>query len=154
MKYEYALLWSQESPKRPYRKPREFNPHPLYSISLRLVFNLLSLSWKRKSGKPRITAVGIRGSLYPQKLTLTSPTSGGPSVGIDRSRTQATEFGFFKVGLYEPHAVCVCESHPIYIWMSEPRNFIYHGTWSRLTGVLHKSGPSVSVSACVYPYRC
>jgi hypothetical protein len=30
--------------------------------------------------------------LYPQKLTLTSPTSGGCSAGIVRSRTQATEF--------------------------------------------------------------
>jgi hypothetical protein len=33
-----------------------------------------------------------RGTLYPQKLTLTWPTSGGRSVGIVRSRTQATEF--------------------------------------------------------------
>ena len=29
--------------------------------------------------------------LYPQKLALTSPTSGGRSVGIVRSRTKATE---------------------------------------------------------------
>ena len=33
--------------------------------------------------------------LYPQKLALTSPTSGGRSVGIVRSRTKATEFFFF-----------------------------------------------------------
>jgi hypothetical protein len=32
-----------------------------------------------------------RGILYPQKLTLTSPTSGGPSVDIVRPRTQTTE---------------------------------------------------------------
>ena len=31
--------------------------------------------------------------LYPQKLALTSPTGGGRSVGIVRSRTKATEFG-------------------------------------------------------------
>jgi hypothetical protein len=37
-----------------------------------------------------------RGALYPQKLALTSPKSGGHSVGIVRSRTQATEF-FFSV---------------------------------------------------------
>jgi hypothetical protein len=37
--------------------------------------------------------------LYPQKLALTSPTSGGPSVGIVRSRTQATEFVVFCLGL-------------------------------------------------------
>jgi hypothetical protein len=41
--------------------------------------------------------VGIRCAdhvtpLYPQKLALTSPTGGGRSVGIVRSRTQATEF--------------------------------------------------------------
>jgi hypothetical protein len=29
-----------------------------------------------------------RGTLYPQKLAITSPTSGGRSVGIVRSRTQ------------------------------------------------------------------
>ena len=44
-----------------------------------------------------ITAVGIRCAdhvtpLYPQKLALTSPTGGGLSVGIGRSRTKATEF--------------------------------------------------------------
>ena len=30
--------------------------------------------------------------LYPQKLALTSPTGGGRSVGIVRSRIKATEF--------------------------------------------------------------
>jgi hypothetical protein len=42
------------------------------------------------------TAVGIRHAghmspLYPQKLALTSPTNGGRSVGIIRSRTQTTD---------------------------------------------------------------
>ena len=32
--------------------------------------------------------------LYPQKLALTSPTGGGRSVGIVRSRAKATEFSF------------------------------------------------------------
>jgi hypothetical protein len=36
-----------------------------------------------------------RDSLYPQKLALTLPKSGGRSVGIVRSRTKATEFSFF-----------------------------------------------------------
>ena len=31
-------------------------------------------------------------TLYPQKLALISPTGGGRSVGIVRSRTKATEF--------------------------------------------------------------
>jgi hypothetical protein len=34
--------------------------------------------------------------LYPQKLALTSPTGGGRSVGIVRSRTKAMEFSFFS----------------------------------------------------------
>jgi hypothetical protein len=36
-----------------------------------------------------------RGTLYPQKLALTSLTSGGRSVDIVRSRTQAAEFSFY-----------------------------------------------------------
>jgi hypothetical protein len=36
-----------------------------------------------------------RDAIYQQKLALTSPTSGCRSVGIDRSRTKATEFVIF-----------------------------------------------------------
>jgi hypothetical protein len=36
-----------------------------------------------------------RGTLYPQKLAITSPTSDGRSVGIVRSRTQTMEFVCF-----------------------------------------------------------
>jgi hypothetical protein len=39
-----------------------------------------------------------RGTLYPQKLAVTSPTCGSRSVGIVRSWTQTMEF-FFVVGL-------------------------------------------------------
>jgi hypothetical protein len=35
-----------------------------------------------------------RGTLYPQKLAITSSTSGGRSVGIARARTQTMEFSF------------------------------------------------------------
>jgi hypothetical protein len=35
-----------------------------------------------------------RDTLYPQKLTLTSPTCGGRSVGIVRLRTKTTKFAF------------------------------------------------------------
>ena len=35
--------------------------------------------------------------LYPQKLALSSPTGGGRSVGIVRSRTKATEYRVLKV---------------------------------------------------------
>jgi hypothetical protein len=44
-----------------------------------------------------------RGTVCPQKLALTSLTSGCRSVGIIRSRTQATEFflsGTVSVGLF------------------------------------------------------
>jgi hypothetical protein len=49
-----------------------------------------------------------RGTLYPQKLALTSLTSGGLSVGVVRSRTQATEFSSLYVirrfgGMYHLH---------------------------------------------------
>jgi hypothetical protein len=36
-----------------------------------------------------------RDTLYPQKLALTSPTSGGHSVGIVRLRTKVTKFVCF-----------------------------------------------------------
>jgi hypothetical protein len=36
-------------------------------------------------------------TLYPQKLALTSPTSGGRSVGIVCLRTRATEFSFILI---------------------------------------------------------
>jgi hypothetical protein len=50
--------------------------------------------------KTEIMAAGIRCAdhttpLYPQKLALTSPTSGGRSVGVLDSQTTATEFFFF-----------------------------------------------------------
>jgi hypothetical protein len=38
-----------------------------------------------------------RDTIYPPKLALTSPTSGGRSIGIVRSRTKATEFSFLIV---------------------------------------------------------
>jgi hypothetical protein len=61
--------------------------------------------FRRKSSgsglETEITAVGIRRTdhatpLYPQKLPLCSPTSGGRSVGTVRSRIQATEFVLFS----------------------------------------------------------
>jgi hypothetical protein len=43
------------------------------------------------------TTLSPRGTLYPQTLALTSLTSGGRSVDIACSRTQATEFSFSLV---------------------------------------------------------
>jgi hypothetical protein len=47
-----------------------------------------------------------RGTLYPQKLAITSPTSGGRSVGIFRSRSQATEFFFTRWRWLEASLPC------------------------------------------------
>jgi hypothetical protein len=46
-----------------------------------------------------------RGNLYPQKFALTSPTSGGLSAGIVRSRTKATEWQqrSAREGIEMPH---------------------------------------------------
>jgi hypothetical protein len=45
----------------------------------------------------RDPSLWLCGTLYPQKLALTSPTNGGRSVGIVRTRTQATEFSLVLV---------------------------------------------------------
>jgi hypothetical protein len=31
--------------------------------------------------------------------------------------------------------------------------YVYHGTWTHLNGVLHKSLPSVCMPVCYPPYR-
>jgi hypothetical protein len=64
-------------------------------------------TWKKNSGSGlenreygrRHPSRRPRGTLYPQKLVLISPTSGGRSVGIVRSRTQTTEFFFLWLEL-------------------------------------------------------
>jgi hypothetical protein len=42
--------------------------------------------------RPEGSVTRPRGTLFPHKLAITSPTSGGRSVGIVRSRTQTMEF--------------------------------------------------------------
>jgi hypothetical protein len=54
----------------------------------------------------------IRGTLYPQKLAITSPTSGGRSVGMVRSRTQTMEFYIY---IYICVWVCVCVCFFVYV---------------------------------------
>jgi hypothetical protein len=46
--------------------------------------------------------------LYPQKLALTSPTGGGRSVGIVRSRTKAMEFSLVCIQQYFDNYFSVC----------------------------------------------
>jgi hypothetical protein len=48
----------------------------------------------------RDPSLGPSGTLYPQKSALTSPTSGGRSVGIVRSRNQVTEFIYLFIYLF------------------------------------------------------
>jgi hypothetical protein len=54
----------------------------------------------------RDSSCSPRGTLYPQKLARTSPTSGGRSVGIFRSRTQTTEIVCF----------CFCREIQVLNW--------------------------------------
>jgi hypothetical protein len=58
--------------------------------------SLVSTTEELLERKNSSSGVGNRdyGRRDPQNLALTSLTSGGRSVGIVRSRTQATEFGF------------------------------------------------------------
>jgi hypothetical protein len=52
------------------------------------------------------------GTLYPQKLAITSPTSGGRSVGVIRSRTQTMEFVFVFVFVFECDIVLPFQVYP------------------------------------------
>jgi hypothetical protein len=71
------------------------------------------------------TAIGIRhadhNTLYPQKLTLTSPTSAGRSFGILCSRTRTTEFVF----VYFLFLQCckkvskLCMKNKVWKWLSK-----------------------------------
>jgi hypothetical protein len=67
--------------------------------------NTIEELFERKSScsalENEITAMGIRRAGHvahtnPQKLGLTSPTSGSRSVGIVTSRTKATEFSLVR----------------------------------------------------------
>jgi hypothetical protein len=51
-----------------------------------------------------------RHTLYPQKLAVTSQTSGGRLVGIVRSRTKATEFSLVLLGVVVMIITVSCSS--------------------------------------------
>jgi len=53
--------------------------------------------------------------LYPQKLALTSPTGGGRSVGIVRSRAKATEFFFYYALPEALQFTCAIHTLSIYV---------------------------------------
>jgi hypothetical protein len=55
--------------------------------------NLVSTTEELLDRKPRIRPEGpVTLTLYPHTLAITSPTRGGRSVGIVRSRTQTQDF--------------------------------------------------------------
>jgi hypothetical protein len=70
------------------------NRHEVFFTSTNITFR--SRNWDYCRRDP---SRWPRGTLYPQKLALTSPTSGGHSVGIVRSRTEATEFFLTNITL-------------------------------------------------------
>ena len=55
--------------------------------------------------------------LYPQKLALTSPTDGGRSVGMVRSRTKATEFSLVYVCILCMYVCILCVYVCMYVCM-------------------------------------
>jgi hypothetical protein len=98
----------------------------------------------------------LRGTLYPRKLTLTLPTSGGRPVGIVRSRTQATEFScyttlsllsrssFYSVSLYFlEHFPQNMRPHITTLWNSSQKScpitrpYSLHLRWSEIVHVLN-----------------
>jgi hypothetical protein len=91
---------------------------------LSLVSTIVELLQRKSSGsglETEITAVGIRRAdhatlLYPQKLTLTSPTNSGHFVGIVRSRTQATEYLLYIQYFTLPAYPWVYDYHWGLIW--------------------------------------
>jgi hypothetical protein len=65
----------------------------LFDVVYLVLFAVSSGPESREYGR-RDSSRWPRVSHSPQKLVLTSPTSGGRSSGIVRSRAQATEFSF------------------------------------------------------------
>jgi hypothetical protein len=78
----------------------KFRPKSISADNFRCKLSVLGFIDIR-SRNPRLTAVGIScadhaSPSYPQRLALTSPTSGGLSVGIVRLRKTGTELSFFS----------------------------------------------------------
>jgi hypothetical protein len=90
--WRYQILWVVVG--------LEQGPLSLMSITEELLEKKSNGSGSRK---PRLMAGDLfrcpRDTLYPQKLALISPTSGGPSVGIVCLRAETIEF-FFLFSFY------------------------------------------------------
>jgi hypothetical protein len=83
---------------------------------LRLVSTIEELLGRKRSGFGLENLKYGRGdplcwplnTLYPQKLALSPPTSGGHWVGIVRSRTKATELCFLFCSLFVSNGLAMC----------------------------------------------
>ena len=89
--------------------------------------------------------------LYPQKkLALTSPTGGGRSVGIVRSRTKATEFSLvlaiFSVLLYVLNIIKVVQAEIITFVLSINYNMMPSTGLKFYCFLYYQSGPSAHLS--------
>jgi hypothetical protein len=73
------------------------SPKPNYLRNIKVNAGLEN----RDYGRRGIRLTDHETPLYPQKLALTPPTSGGCSAGIVRSRTKATELVNIKVNKYK-----------------------------------------------------
>jgi hypothetical protein len=71
-----------------------------------------------------------RDTLYPLKLALISPTSGGHSVGIVRLRTKATEFVWFMMCMILEHTIL----KTIYFFIARPPELIKNAASNRNFG--------------------
>jgi hypothetical protein len=78
----------------------EWDPLSLMSISRELLRRNSSGSGLEIREYSRRDVTLTAWHLQPQKLALTLMTSGGHSVDIVRSRTQATEFGFSDIAKF------------------------------------------------------
>jgi hypothetical protein len=90
-----------------------------------------------------------RGTLYPQKLALTSLTSGGRSVGIVLLRTQAKEFFFlvFKVFKVVTREVLNAREKTAIEWKSRDIWTVQHELTGRERKLLHVVTRELSIKA-------
>jgi hypothetical protein len=103
--HDQAVTFCYEFDGRPGPSDQTTKMLPMYLSHLVDLWSTVSnaISWKCSVGLEsrdygrRDPSLWPRGILYQQKLTLTSPTSGGCSVDIVRSRTKAMEFSFSLV---------------------------------------------------------
>jgi hypothetical protein len=83
-----------------------------------------------------------RGTLYPQKLVPTSPTTGGRSVGVVRSRTQFFFIFSFSDSVYSELHLCL--SHKYQPRLSEvPHTYFVICHHSKLSSISTENGANV-----------